>query len=219
MMGPLYAELNTHIYHPILSERDTRILQWWVTAIRDLAPRRVLKRTGQPDIAMFADAATATSIIAAVAIIREDFIRDESAHEVLALTTGEHWGELFDSTNLIYGPEMLAQLTKLYRRYGDIRNKNITFLIDNGNAFEALVKNNAKPTVITEMTHLIWHRLNTLRITPWFEWAPGARNIADLPTRNVEIPLKCVQQGTFLLSRGIYELITHEKRQWKLDDQ
>ena len=206
-MAPLYAKLNTQTYHPLLTEKDRRILQWWVVALKNLTPRRVTKRTDRPDIIMFTDAATSTRIIAAVTIVRDDFITNESVKEVLTLTTGKHWGRLFDSTNLIYGLEMLALLTKLYQSNEDLIDKNITFHIDNRNAFDALVKNSAKPTVITAMTHLIWHRLNTLRITPWFEWVPGTKNIADLPTRKVTIPFKITTQGEFKFGREIHLLV------------
>lgn len=169
MMGPLYAKLNTHIPPPS-SPKKTR--GYYNGGLPPYATSRHARYSNAPDIVMFADAATSARIIAAVTIIRDDFLRGESVYEVLTLSTGKHWEELFDSTNLIYGLEMLALLTKLYQRNEDQMGENITFHIDNGNAFEALVKNNAKPTVITAMTHLIWHRLNTLRITPWFEFGP-----------------------------------------------
>ena len=61
----------------------------------------------------------------------------------------------------------------------------------------ALVKNNATPTVIVAMTHLVWHRIYKLNITAWFGWVPGTRNIADLPTRKVKIPFRVLEEGTF----------------------
>ena len=83
---------------------------------------------------------------------------------------------------------MLALLALLYRPNCLLQGKYVTFHIDIGNAFEAVVKNNAKPTIIVAMTHLIWHRIRHLDITAWFEWVPGTRNIADLPTRRVDLP-------------------------------
>ena len=95
---------------------------------------------------------------------------------------------MFIDTNLIYGLEMLALLALLYRPNNRLEGRNATFHIDNGNAFEAVVKNNAKPLIIVAMTHLIWHRIHMLNLTPWFEWVPGTRNIADLPTRGGNNP-------------------------------
>ena len=85
---------------------------------------------------------------------------------------------------------MIAPLAKLYQPDEGIQGRNAIFRIDNANAFDEVVKNSAKPTVIVAMTHLIWQRIHELAITPWFQWIHGARNIADLPARKVGIPFK-----------------------------
>ena len=211
-MAFLYIELNNFNYHPLLTDKEKRVLQWWSVALRNLGTRSPRERACYPDLIVFTDAATSTSIIAAVAISREDFMADETIQEVRKTVTGKYWEALFDSTNLIYGLEMLALLAILFYPNNRMRNKNATFHIDNSNAFEAVVKNSATPLVIVAMTQLIWHRIYDLNITPWFEWVPGARNIADLPTRRVTIPYKCKEERTPPDLRNLYDVIKKAKQ-------
>ena len=178
----------------------------------NLIARKIKERAGRPDWVIFTDAATSAEIIAAISFKRADFEIGESASEVISAVAGPYWDHLFDKTNKIYGLEMLALLEKLYRPNWDIRNQNATFHIDNRNAFEAVIKNNATPTVIGAMAHLIWHRIRALQITAWFEWAPGTRNIADLPTRNVDIPFVCRNRRSFENLRELHTVIEKATR-------
>ena len=104
---------------------------------------------------------------------------------------GKRWAPLLDSGNLIYELEMLSLLDIIYRPNNILQGKNSTFHIDDGNAFEAVVKNNAKPLLIAAMAQLIRHRIYTQNITAWSECVPGARNIDDLPSRDAILPPKC----------------------------
>ena len=137
----------------------------------------------------------------------QTFLANESISEVISAATGNYWDILFDRAREIYSLEMLALMAKLYQHNRDMGRQKATSHIDNQNASESLVKNNATPTVIVEMTHLIWHRLQALNIAPWFEWAPGARNIADVPTRNVDIPFVCRKKGQFANLREIFDTV------------
>ena len=107
---------------------------------------------------------------------------------------------------------MLALLAILYIPNTPLRNQNVTFHIDNKNAFEAVVKNNSKATVITAMTQLIWHKISDLGITAWFEWVPGNKNIADLPTRRTKITFKHNDQKEFGDLRALHRLILLAKQ-------
>ena len=88
---------------------------------------------------------------------------------------------------------------------------NVTFRIDNGNAFEAVVKNNAEPTIIVATTHLIWHRIRQLNITAWFEWVPGARNITDPPTREAGLPFPIKAAADFWGLRPLSRVLKRAK--------
>ena len=101
---------------PLLSDRETRILQWWEIAISNLQPRLVRDRSGRPDVIIFTGAATKAGIIAAVTIIRSDFLTDQTVRELRKMTTVSYWRTLFGRANLIYGLEMLAILAFLYAK-------------------------------------------------------------------------------------------------------
>ena len=212
MMTQLYNKLNARRFHPVLSTNEIRILQWWRTALTNLASRTVRPQKDRPDWIVFTDAATSTSIIAAVLIKRSDFIINENIDLIYASLTGEYWVKLFELTNLIYGLEMLALLATLYIPNTPLKNQNVTFHIDNRNAFEAVVKNNSNVTVISAMTQLIWHKISELGITAWFEWVPGNRNIADLPTRKADITFKHNDQKQFGDLRTLHRQIVSAKQ-------
>ena len=212
MMTHLYTKLNAIRYHPVLTTKEVRILQRWRTSIANLASRAVRPQRDKPDWVVFTDAATSASIIAAVAINRDEFANNERIRQVYATKTGEYWVRLFETTNLIYGLEMLALLATLYIPNTPLRNQNATFHIDNKNAFGAVVKNNSKSTIITAMAQLIWHKIRELGITAWFEWIPGNRNIADLPTRGIKIMFKCPGQQDFGDLRALHRNILSAKQ-------
>ena len=50
-----------------------------------------------------------------------------------------------------------------------------------------------------------------LNITPWFERVPGARNIADLPTRKVEFPFPIEREVEFGDLRPLSRLLKTAK--------
>ena len=103
------------------------------------------------------------------------------------LKTGFRRKSTSAKTNFVYGLELSALLSLLQQDNNDIRDKSATFYIDNNNALQALVRNTARPTVIQCMVALIWHRIRDFRITPWSERVQSKRNLADLPTRRVQI--------------------------------
>ena len=165
------------------------ILQWRALALSEMGSLTVKGRSGRPGVAVFTDAATSAAIIAAVTIIRDEFGDSESILEVRFFATGKYWDSLSGPASVIYGLWTLDLLAALYRPDDLLAGENVTFQnatfrIYNGNAFEAVVKNNDIPIAIAVMAQLIWHRISALGITAWFEWVPGARKAADLPTRN-----------------------------------
>ena len=197
MLAPLYIKLKTRYYHPLISPAEMNLLSWWTTTLADMGPRVVRPRTNMAELVIFTDAATKTMTIAAVTVTRTTFKRDESISLVQDSVVGKYWEATFDKTSLIYGLEMLALLARLWGPNPDLVGKAIIFHIDNKNAFEAIIKNNARPSVITATTHLIWHRIRQLGITAWFEWVPSNRNIADLPTRSVQLPFTVAERRPF----------------------
>ena len=207
MLAPLYAKNNAPYYHPLLSDRERNVLTWWVTTLNNLGARKVRPRSDRADFVIFTDAATSTAIIAAIAISTDQFKQNETLSETLEIVTGQYWHTLFDKTSLIYGLEMLALLAKLWQPNNELKDKNVTFHLDNENALKAIIKNNSKVTIITAMTQLIWHRIAQLGIIPWFEWVPSNRNISDLPTRKVKVPFPCKVVRKFENLRELHTVI------------
>ena len=206
-LAHLYAKQNAPYYSHILSDREQRSLRWWCTMLRQMKPRKITPKPDKPEYVVFTDAATKTGIMAAIVIERATFGRTNNLSMVWEASPGPHWNTLFDKTSLIYGLEMLAFLALLWTPDPPFRGKTVTFHLDNENAVKALIKNNAKPDIITAMTHLAWFRLYQLDVTPWFEWVPSNRNIADLPTRRVKLPFKTLNRSEFKNLRDLYDLI------------
>ena len=211
MMAPLYAKANSPYYHPKLSDREIRTLLWWTMALPSMGERRLNELSDRADFTIFTDAATSSSAIAAVTLERLDFTTHEFVWETGQAVTGPYWLNVFKDTSLIYGLETLALLALLWAPNDHLRGKSVTFHIDNENTVKAVIKCNAKPTVITAMTHLIWHRIRQLDITPWFEWVPSNRNIADLPTRGVDLPFPSRKHTKFTNLRTLHGVILEAK--------
>ena len=86
-------------------------------------------------------------------------------------------------------------------------NQSVTFYFDDNNALLAILKNSANPTSIQATTGAIWPRIRELNITPRFGRAPSKRNIADLPTRSVEIKYKSLKSDKFRMAIALRKLI------------
>ena len=197
MLSPLYTKLHATHYDQTLDQKELTTLRWWVVALGHMVPRVATPKPTVTERVVYTDAAGKSAIIAAVIFDPVRYTRDKTIDSVWSLKTGYRWKSTFAKTNFIYGLEMLALLALLMDETNDLRDKSVTFYIDNDNALQALVKNTAGPTVIQGMVALIWHRIRDLRITPWFERVPSKRNIADLPTRGVAIPFPVLTYRTF----------------------
>ena len=169
-------------------------LAWWTAALPNMEPRVATPKTDRTDRIVYTDAAGKSRIIAAVIIDPTGFKHTKYLRSVTHVRTGKRWVRTFAYTSYIYGLEMLTILATLMERGDDIRNQSVTFYIDNNNALLAILKNSAKPVAIQAMTGLIWHRIQELNITPWFERVPSKRNIADLPTRHVKNKIQVTQK-------------------------
>ena len=102
---------------------------------------------------------------------------------------------------------MLAVLTPFMEKGAELANKSVTFYIDNTNSMMAILKNSAKPTSIQAKAGIIWHRIRELNITPRVERVQSKRNIADLPTRRVQIQYKYLKRDQFRMTIALRKLI------------
>ena len=161
----LYDKQNAPYFPPILSGREIRPLRWRNTMLRDMRPRKILAKPDKPVFVVFTDAATKTSIIAATVFEQKTFRESDTITMVWEATVGPHRNTLFDKTSLIYGLEIIAFLALLWTPNPPPKGKTATCQLYNENAVKALVKNNAKPDIITATTHLAWFRLHQLNAT------------------------------------------------------
>ena len=207
MLAPLYAKLRALPYHTALSCRESTTLAWWTAALPNLEPRTATPKTDRTDRVVYTDAAGKSRIIAAVILDPANFKLTKYLRSITHVRTGSRWVRTFEDTSYIYGLEMLAILATLMERGDDLRNQSVTFYIDNNNALLAILKNSAKPIAIQAMTGLIWHRIQELNITPWFERVPSKRNIADLPTRHVKIKYKSLKREKFRQTIALHGII------------
>ena len=207
MLAPLYAKLRSVPYHAALSDKESMTLSWWTAALPNMEPRVATPKTDRTDRIVYTDAAGKSRIIAAVILDPANFKRTKYLRSITHVRTGLRWTRTFADTSYIYGLEMLAILATLMERGDDLRNQSVTFYIDNNNALLAILKNSAKPIAIQAMTGLIWHRIQELNITPWFERVPSKRNIADLPTRHVKIKYKSLKREKFRQTIALHQTI------------
>ena len=208
MLSPLYIKLHTDTYFPALSLKEATCLRWWTVALAHMKPRKATPKPPKVERIVYTDAAGRSQIIAAVCLTPGTFVAGNRIDSVRHSKTGLKWRKTFKKTCYIYGLEVLAVLAILLEKSNELRNKSVTFYIDNNNALSALIKNAANPPEIQAMVGLIWHRIRDLRITPWFERVPSKRNIADLPTRGRIIPFTTSWKGPFRNLRFLHGIVT-----------
>ena len=143
MLSPLYAKLHSRAYNPALGEKDLTTLRWWVVALSHMKPRKALPLPPLPDRVVYTDAAGKSAIIAAVTFDPTRFASNKTIGCVWILKAGFRWRSTFAKTNFIYGLELLALFALLMQEDNDMRNRCVTFYIDNDNALQALVRNAA----------------------------------------------------------------------------
>ena len=90
MMTPLHMKANTSPFIPTLTERETRTLQWRVTALTTLGVRTIRESADRPGVVVFTDAATSAAIIAAVTIGRKEFFSNGTISELRKTAAGKY---------------------------------------------------------------------------------------------------------------------------------
>ena len=136
-----------------------------------------------PDFVIYTDAATSTSILAAVIYDQCVFLIEGVAEWVLSEVSEPDWATFSDHTTYIYGLEMLAILQTALATGELLMGGNVVFYIDNSNSMGALIRGSPDTLVIRKMAQLFRKRAQDLEISVWLEKIPSWINIADLPTR------------------------------------
>ena len=188
MVHPLYRKLYGCYYDESLSDVDRITMEWRSCLLTALRPRTIYPRNNSPGVVIFTDAATTAMIMAIVIFRKTDFDADNSAMACQGVVSDPGWAEYFTDTSLIYGLELTALVLTTADPNLPLGGLCITYYIDNNCAKCALIRGGSRIAAIAVLARLFWAICAIRRITPWLERAPTGENIADLPTRTVELP-------------------------------
>ena len=196
-MPPLYTNLRLGDNYPPLSLKADKSLSWSDVALAHMKPRMEPPRHPRNERIVYADEAGKSGIIASVCIMHETCVASDRLDAAQAPDTGHRWRKTFGKTFYIYGLDSLSVLEMIHGKSSELRNRSVTFYIENDNFLCALINNAANPPEIQAMVGLIWHRIRDLRIAPWFESVPSKRNIAAC--QRAERGLATIPRGMGLL--------------------
>ena len=212
MTQPLYRESNAPFYQAELTDNDRLIFQWRAGILRQNLPRLVASRRKWPGLIIYTDAATETTITASLVFDRAGFCQ---TGEILAVRTevvSAERIELFLDANLIYGLELLGIVLTTAGSSLDLGNKSITYYIDNNTAISALVQAGSKRIVIAILARLFRALIARRGITPWFERVDSTKNIADLPTRHVDLPYSITGRQVLPFATPLLKMVQEANR-------
>ena len=179
-MQPLYRKLNADCYQGHLSPADVSLLRRMRGILLAIRPRVVRAQNSFPHKIIYTDAATETSVAAAIIFDRAEFMENQTIETCRWMYAGENWMGLFIETNLIYGLELLAVVQTAADTSIELDGKCVTFYVDNNNTISALVRADSKALAISTLARIFWAICIKRSITPWVERVPGKINIADM---------------------------------------
>ena len=206
----LQTKLHRHPYVKKLSEEEIDILKWRVASLGASIPRVVEPKSSRPEVLIYTDAATSTRIVAAVVLDVNEFLNLGEFQAVFKEISSTSWESTFKDTTYIYGLEMLAVIATIYLLGEFLRNKNVVIYVDNTNTKDALVKGFSPTRVINRMIQIFWASIQRNGIWVWIEHVGSTKNISDLPTRGVELPLKSQVEREFGILEKLREIIEQE---------
>ena len=138
---------------------------------------------------IYTGAATSTALIASVVIDVANFGNDPVFDSVLIERVDMTRFGIFAETNLIYGLEMLAVIATIFALMDSAAGRKVAIYAYNYNTRGAFSKGYSNSPVIDNLIKISRAFAQSSGAWVWSEHVPGARNIADLPTRDVVLPL------------------------------
>ena len=114
----------------------------------------------------------------------------------------------FDSTNLIEGVELLSLVAFVMEQKEILAGRSVVEFVDNNCALCAAIKASSRSDVISHLAQLFGDTVQRNDIKIWLERVPSARNIADLPTREVKIPSVALEYRSFTQLNIVPRLLT-----------
>ena len=101
---------------------------------------------------------------------------------------GEEELKFFSQNSAIFGLELSAIVLAIFRLRTIVRNCSIVIYTDNNAALAALINGDSSSGAAFALIAVFWFLAASYNIAIWLERVETKRNIADLPTRGVEIP-------------------------------
>lgn len=172
MLGPLYTKIHLRNHYRALSLKEAAPLRRHAVSISHMKHRKDTPKPPTAERIFYTDASGKTEIISVSRLTPETFASSDRLGPARSPKNSRKWRSTFENPCYIYGLEVLAALPILLGRRNELRDKSVTFYIDNDNSICELIKNTANPPEIQAAVGLIWHSVRDLRITPWFERVP-----------------------------------------------
>ena len=123
----------------------------------------------EPDLIINTGASAENMTMAGHVCGRKCFLGGWAISESRTLIADQRWADIFITTDMICGLELLAVAQTLAGHTMPIEDKSITFYVGNNNALIALTKADSKRGIITVLTRLFWEVVARRMITHWSE--------------------------------------------------
>ena len=128
LLRPLHMKLRQPPFQEHFSPDELILLAWRAGPIRAARPRVIRLKSIRPEVAVYTDAATSASLIAAVVIDVVNFAKGPAFGAVLIERVDMSLFDIFAETNLIYDLEMLSVIAAMFVLGDFAAGRNVIFL-------------------------------------------------------------------------------------------
>ena len=134
--------------------------------------------------------------------------------DVLSSSVPNRLSTLFKDSSVIYGLELFALVASFAVWQDLLAGYQVTAYVDNDPSSNGLVKGAASFPLAHNFIRRFWQLALIRSISVWLERVPSPLNWADMPTRDVKIPVKMLRFRKF---PQLNELINMFLAQWSDD--
>ena len=123
----LYLKLHQKWFVSTITERETLVSRWWISALRNVSPRIASSPALQADLIVYTDAATSSRLMASVTFEGRK-LGFKSATESFAPDAPPLRTKQFLATDEISGMELLAPVAFVWAKRAQLANKKGYYL-------------------------------------------------------------------------------------------